>query len=299
MKKTFKSLFLCFCLLFGAFVFVNTPAEAEAASYARTDRDTKVGKYYVWVDSNTNALQISKSKTGNGKTLAKATRGRNLTFRVLSNGSSIYYLENNYVTDIGYIYRIKTNGTGRTYIGKVKTADLLSAYYDGNLYLDCHAKNDYTLIHTYRFNLKSKKATRVVKNMAVSFSDGKYLVGSPNSGAYGPNDLYSYNCKTKKKTKITGKFGGASKVGSKIYYAEFLSNGYGSVHTFRIRRCNFSGSSKKTVISQIKASSIRKITSTYVYYQSYTRSGYRYYRYNIKAKKAQRISEAQYLAVKL
>lgn len=246
MKKSFKSLFLCFCLLFGALLFVNTPAEAEAASYARTNRETKVGKYYIWNDYKTNTLQISKSKTGNGTTLVKASAGRNLSYGILSNGSTVYYMETKYTgsSSIGCIYRIKTNGTGRTYIGKVKNASALTAYYNGNLYLNCSDKKDYTLVHTYRFNLKSKKASRTIKNMCVDTFYSKYLVGSPNTGAYGPLDLYSYNCKTKKKTKITSKSGGSSKVGSRLYYAEFLDKGYSSVHTFRIRKCNFSGSSK-------------------------------------------------------
>lgn len=295
MKKSFKSLFLYFCLLLGALLFVNTPTEAEAASYARTDRNTKVGKYYIWEDYTTKTLQISTSKTGDGTTLVHASSGRNICSGILSNGSTVYYLEGKYAgsSHTGYIYRIKTNGTGRTYIGKVNRASALTAYYDGNLYLDCDDKNDYMLIHTYRFNLKSKKATRVIKNLSVHNFYSKYFVGSPNRGDYGPNDLYSYNCKTKKKTKITSKSGGSSKVGSKLYYAEFLDKGYSSVHTFRIRRCNFSGSSKKTV-AKIKASGISRITSTYVYYLTYTRSGYRYYRYNMKAKKAENISESQY-----
>lgn len=204
MKKSFKSLFLCFCLLFGALLFVNTPAEAEAASYARTDRNTKVGKYYIWEDYTTKTLQISTSKTGDGTTLVHASSGRNICSGILSNGSTVYYLEGKYAgsSHIGYIYRIKTNGTGRTYIGKVNRASALTAYYDGNLYLDCDDKNDYMLIHTYRFNLKSKKATRVIKNLSVHNFYSKYFVGSPNRGDYGPNDLYSYNCKTKRKPKL-------------------------------------------------------------------------------------------------
>lgn len=295
MKKSFKSLFLCFCLLFGALLFVNTPTEAEAASYARTDRNTKVGKYYIWNDYTANTLQISTSKTGNGKTLVQASAGRNLCTGILSNGSTVYYLEGKYSgsSHTGYIYRIKTNGTGRTYIGKVNRGSTLTAYYDGNLYLDCDDKNDCTLIHTYCFNLKKKTATRVIKNLSVHIFYGKYLIGAPNRGDYGPNDLYSYNCKTKKKTKITSKCGGSSKVGSKLYYAEFLNKGYSTVNSFRIRRCNFSGSSKKT-LAKIKASGIHRITSTYVYYLTYTRSGHRYYRYNMKKKKAESIKESQY-----
>lgn len=296
MKKIFKSLFLCFCLLLGAFLFVNTPAETEAASYAKTNRETKVGKYYIWNDYNANTLKISTSKTGNGRTLVKASTGRNLSYGILSNGSTVYYTEGQYTGSsyIAYIYRIKTNGKGRTYLGKVKDASALTAYYNGNLYLNCSDKRDYTLIHTYRFNLKTRRSSRVIKNMCVDTFYSKYLVGSPNSGAYGPNDLYSYNCKTKKKTKITSKSGCSSKSGSKLYYAEFLSNGYDSINTFRIRRCNFSGSGKKTVVAKIKASSISRITSKYVYYRAYRNGNYNDYRYNIKAKKSERVYNSQY-----
>lgn len=286
MKKATLSFLLLF-LFAGISAFLAPPAEADAASYVRTGRTEKTGKYYVWGDYSTNTLRISTSKSGNGTVLATPAAGRTIGSYALSNGSYVYYLELKYsdFTNIGYIYRIKTNKTGKKYVGKIKNADWPVAYYNNCLYFSCYAGNDSTLIHTYRFHLKTKNTKKVASNFSTAFSYGKYLVGGPNSGAVLPLPIYIYNCKTNKKVRITKVGSTYARVGKKLYYGEYINKDYQTVNTFRIRSCNFTGSGKKTIVKSIKASDLLKITSTYVYYSKYTGSKYKYYRYNLKTKK--------------
>lgn len=288
MKKTTLS-FLFLFLFAGISAFLALPTEADAASHVRTSRTEKAGKYYIWGNYSTNTLRISTSKSGNGTVLATPAAGRRIGSYALSNGSYVYYLEVQFSgstnTNIGYIYRIKTNKTGKTYLGKIKNAAWPNAYYNNCLYFSCYAANDPTLIHTYRFHLKTKKTKKVVSNFSPGLTYGKYLVGRPNSGAAIPLPIYIYNCKTNKKVRITKVGSAYARVGKKLYYGEYINKTYQTVNTFRIRSCNFTGSGKKTIVKSIKASELLKITSTYVYYNKYTGSEYKYYRYNLKTKK--------------
>ncbi|MDO4555576.1 MAG: hypothetical protein Q4B70_10560, partial [Lachnospiraceae bacterium] len=106
--------------------------------------------------------------------------------------------------------------------------------------------------------------------------------------------LYSYNCKTGKKRKIASSISTSQLVGKRIYYA--VSNGNG---TYNIYNVNLAGGNKKTIVKKLKAFSFGIFDSKYIYYNIYdsNTSATTYYRYNIKTKKSQKISESQYLSV--
>ncbi|MCI8327449.1 MAG: hypothetical protein HFI37_06705 [Lachnospiraceae bacterium] len=287
---------LTLCFL-AAFFFV-VPVKAQASSCRQCNRETKIGKYYIWNDYNSHSLRISTSKSGNGKVLAKPSAGRSIAAFCISDGSTVYYAENGAYNSAGnctsYIYKIRVNGKGRTKIGKLKNSSGPKAYYKGNLYLSCFDQSDGTLIHTYSMSVKTGKAKRIMKNAAIQQQNGQYLLASPNSGAVIPLDLYIYNCKTKKQVRITKKSVSANIVGKKLYYAECVKD-HGTNSTFRIRSCNLSGKSKKTIKGTLNASGIGKITSKYVCYYIYKNyGGYRYYRYDFKSKKAKEISYSSY-----
>lgn len=295
MKKnsSIKKFFLCLLMVFSVTFLASQ--KADAASFQRSTRETKVGGYYVWGDYSSNTLRISGSKSGSGKLLAKPSKGRRISSLCLSNGSVVYYSElsafDRNGNSVGYIYKIQTGSKKKTYLGKLRNVCSIDAYYGNKLYVSCSPSSDPTVLHTYELDLKTKKSRCVMKNTQVLIQQGQYLIGSPNTGAIVPLPLYSYNCKTGKRTQITKTCGGYQLVGKKIYYTEYLSEQ--SVSTFRIRSCNPSGSGKKTVLKSLKASSVGKLSSRYIYYYIYDR-GFKYYRYDLKTKKSSRVSSSQY-----
>lgn len=127
---------------------------------------------------------------------------------------------------------------------------------------------------------------------------GKYLIAVPNSGSADPLDLYTYNCVSGKKVRITKKMYTVQIIGRKLYYAEYLNDEYETMNTFRIRSCNLSGTGKKTIVKSIQATSIGKMTSKYVYYKITREWGNSYYddyyRYLVKTKKSQALTASQY-----
>lgn len=140
--------------------------------------------------------------------------------------------------------------------------------------------------------VKNGKTKRMMKNASVMEQNGQYLIAMPNTGAIVPLSLYVYDCKKGKSTCITKKACSAHFVGKKIYYSEFVKF-TGGQDVFRIRSCSLTGKSKKTLVKEIKASNVGKITSKYVYYIRFTDKA-NYYRYNFKTKKVKKISQSQF-----
>ena len=298
-QKTLYLGLLSLCLL--AVLLFAAPVKAQAASFKQCGRTVKTGKYYIWTDSRSNSLRVSTSKSGSGSVLVSAASGRYLTYSCLSDGATVYYVERgtydskgNYT---GYVCKIKTNGTGQATLGRLKNALHPTAYYKGSLYLDCYDTTDATLIHTYRMAVNTGKTKRTMKNASVMGQNGRYLLAMPNSGAVGPRRLSVYDCKKGKATTITKKAGSANFSGKKIYYSEYVAGEYSSSSTFRIRSCSLSAKSKKTVVKKIKATNTGMLTSKYAYYiTSDSRGKIKYYRYDIKKKKAAKIKSSKYLA---
>ncbi len=282
---------LMFCVLAG--ICFAHPIKAEAAAFKTivfaNEKREKVGGYYLWRASDGSALYVSKSKTGKGKIIAKSSKGV-FNEEVLSNGSLVYYTyySNNSHDDNGQIYSVKIDGKNRKYIGKVKYAYRIQAYYNGNLYIwDADWPNN----SIYRLNIKTGKVKCIQKSAMLCDQYKHYLlIRNINKfdGKY--SNAYIYNCKTRKSIKISNKvFSGLNFVSGKVYYAEKVNN-----KSISIKSCSLTGKSKKTLVRKLSANlhNTGKITSRYVYYMNPEAS--KCYRYDMKTKKSKKISQKAY-----
>ncbi len=297
-KKTLYLGLLSLCLL--AVLLFAAPVKAQAAAFRQCSRNTKVGKYYIWTDYESNTVRISSSKSGNGTVLVNAAPGRTLNTGCISNGSTVYYIESGpYNADYsytGYINRVKTDGKGRVTVGTLKNASSPTAYYKGILYMDVYDKEPGPELHTYHMDTKTGKSKQAIKYACVREQNGPYLLAQPNSGAIGPLDTYIYNCKNGKTVRLTKNGGIAVFISKKVYYSEYTKGGGGPDSVLRVRSCSPSGKGKKTIVRAIKAEWLERITSRYVYYRKMNErtSQWTYYRYDIKKKKAKKISADTY-----
>lgn len=285
-KRIYVGIF-AICMFFGLLLCMGNSVSADAADFKQSHRETKVGKYYVWVDDNT--LRISTSAKGNGSVLATAASGRTLCGICLTDGKTVFYVEyaqsDGMENDIGYVYQIKTNKTGKKQIGRLANADQPTAYYKGDLYLDCSDKDDPLWFHTYKLNVKTQKATRVMKGVSVCTQSGQYLYAMSNSGDPIPLPLYVYNCKTGKTTTISKISQHVSISGKKVYYSEYVKQDGSGDNTFRIRSCRRDGKNKKTVVSKLNATFVKKMSAKYIYFYHQGKD----YRYTVKTQKKQRL----------
>lgn len=205
-------------------------------------------------------------------------------------GKKLYYgihPKNN--MDILKIYQCNANGKNKKYLGSVNHGEHLRHYYNNKLYIETHTPDgsecDYTYINTYEFNLRTKKAKKIMDNCGIRNTRTNILLGIPNSGDYSPTTLYLYNLKTKKKICISKNADGSSVSDSKkVYYVDFdnfAKNGYGK---YVLRNCNLKGKNKKTVV-RFEADAIAKITTKYVVYQNGYGDDASYYKYTYKTRK--------------
>ncbi len=280
---------------------LGAPIQVWAAGFENGSREKKIGSYYIWIGSDSQTIRISKSKKGKGTVLVKAAKGRQMR-NCFSDGKTVYYVESKSMDDEGhtvdYIYQIRTNKKGKKYLNKVRNFSVFAAWYKGKVYMSCCSDEFWDLVHTYCLDTKTNKVRCVMKDAEVWMQQGKYLIASPNSGDVSPLDLYTYNCVSGKRVRITRKNHTVQIVGRKLYYAEYLNDSYEIMNTFRIRSCNLSGTGKKTIVKSIQATSIGKMTSKYVYYKIIREWGNSYYddyyRYVIKTKKSQSLTASQY-----
>lgn len=296
MKK--RRLFVLSMIIFGFLLFkTGAPVRVWAGDFGECGRETKTGKYYIWTESVSRTIRISKSRKGNGTVLARAAKGREIR-NCFSDGKTVYYAESEIVDEewhtVDYLYRIGTNKKGKKYLNKVRNFSQFTAWYKGKVYMSCTSEEFIDCLHTYCLDTKTKKIKRVMKDSEVWKQKGKYLIAEPNSGDVRPLPLYIYNCASEKKVRIVKKGYTAQFVGKRIYYAEFLNKDWETINSFRIRSCNPSGAGKKTVVKEIQATSIGKMTSKYIYYQVNRSWGNFYYRYVIKTKRSQELTASQY-----
>ncbi|MCI8560633.1 MAG: hypothetical protein HFH03_05880 [Dorea sp.] len=293
MKKTKKWGLLCIftlCIMAGL-CFVK-PMKAEAASFQTTSLESgqkKIGGTYFWKKNG--KIYASKSKKGAGKVIAEPGGWGN----IVTNGSVVYYSQLSPNAAYGYVYSVKTSGKDRKRIAKVKDLYQIAAYYNGNLYIS------YGLIgpdmSTYRLNVKTKKGKKIGKELVVYDQYKQYLLlhhatyMSREGGIR--NNAYIYNCKTGKSVKISNKVvSGLNFSSGKVYYAEKIN-----AKSVRIKSCSLTGKNKKTLVKKLSANryNIGKITSKYVYYWADSKGKQQYYRYDIKKKKAKKISLNTYI----
>lgn len=164
------------------------------------------------------------------------------------------------------IYKKSKSGKAKL-ICKVKAYDVnLCGYYGKKLYYSTDATGS-EAGSLYVYNEKTKKKKRVVKYGYHFEIKGKYLIGQPNSGAWGPGLLYSVNMATAKAKKISSKASEYFIKGSKIYYLQGeyqRSNGH---FKFKVMKCNLSGSGKKAASKAYYGTSFRfKNTHTVEYW---------------------------------
>lgn len=292
MKKQKKLGFLgilTICVLAG--LCFMKPMKTEAAAFKTVYFDKgreKVGGYYLW--SSNGKIYSSKSKTGAGKVIAKPSKGNQIWGGVVSNGSTVYYNEVRPGEKNDYIYSVKTSGKSRKLIGKVKDAYSISGYYNGNLYISTGVGG----MDTYRLNIKTKKAKRIIKKATLRDQYKQYMVFG--DGYTFSGKAYIYNCKTGKFVKISNKvISGLSFSSGKVYYAEKVN-----ASSITIKSCSLTGKNKKTHVKKLSADlyNTRKITSRYVYYMKTKGSKYKCYRYDMKTKKSKEISEKSYWEIK-
>lgn len=172
----------------------------------------KVGDTYFGFNDN----KIYAKKAGQ-KAIKVASTSKYIT-SVLTNGSKVYYQIEKTVYSVGKDGKNKK--TVRIWKNDKYT---LSGVYGSNLYYSYrYGEYDFEQ-HTYCYNTKTKKATRVFKNLAIGQQQGIYMTVVGLSNDVSPVELKCYSLKTKKLTSLCKEQLGASFVGNRIYYAKFLS----------------------------------------------------------------------------
>lgn len=291
LKYGFLSI-MVFCILAGIF-FIH-PMKTQAASFKTGffygDNRVKTGKYYFWMSDNT--IYASTSKTGTGKVVAKASKGRSIYYLggFVTDGSVLYYTEMEVDKEgtpaFAYIYSVKISGKNRTLIGKVKDGHSIQAYYNGKFYLTYLIDRDISHQGTYRFDMKTKRGRSIHKNAIPVGQYKQYLLvydpirGNPNG--------YIYNCKTEKFLRFSSNIGGGGALdfaSGKVYYAEKINKS-----SVKIKSCSLTGKNKKTIVAKLSAGFVGKITSKQVYYGKKDN----FFCYDIKTKKSKKISERKF-----
>lgn len=282
------------CTLFAISILLVSTIHVNADTpYRAIYEKTKVGNYYIWLNSE-KGIYVSKSKKSSPKKIVKAPKSSDtyITHRLVTNGSKIYYgvQKRDYDGLSVYmkIYRIDVSGKNKVYVGKINHGESLSGYYNGNLFLekDSYYSGGYdpTQADTYIYNLKSKKLSLVKKVFKIDHQNGKYILGSPYTGDVSPLPIHVYNASTKKVYKITSKGNNDKFLNGKVYYA--YGDAYDSKPSNRkisIKTSSYTGSNQKTLctIKMENGGAILDIKSSYVKYVKYDKkfkeNYYKYY----------------------
>lgn len=303
MKKYLKKLL---CTLFAISILLVSTIHVNADTpYKAIYEKTKVGNYYIWLNSE-KGIYVSKSKKSSPKKIVKAPKSSNtyMTYNLITNGSKIYYgvdkRGNDGLSDYMKIYRIDVSGKNKVYIGKVKHGESLSGYYNGNLFVEISSYyswiQDPTQADTYIYNLKSKKLSLVKREFKIDYQKGKYILGSPYRGdASVPLPIHVYNASTKKIYKITSKGSYAKFLNGKVYYA--YGDAYDSKPSNRkisIKTSSYTGSNQKTLctIKMENGGAILDIKSSYVKYVKYDKKfKENYYKYYYSSRKIVKVKQ--------
>lgn len=172
----------------------------------------KVGDTYFGFNDN----KIYAKKAGEKATKIVSTSKYIIT--ALTNGSKVYY-------QIGKtVYSVGQDGKNKKIVRTwKKDGYTLSGVYGSNVYYSYqYGEFDFDQ-HTYCYNTKTKKATRVFKNLAINQQQGIYMTIVGLANDVSPVELKCYNLKTKKLISLCSEQLGASFVANRIYYAKFLS----------------------------------------------------------------------------
>lgn len=314
MKKYLKKLL---CSIFAISILLVSTIHVNAATPYRVISDdkakTKVGNYYIWLNSE-KGIYVSKSKKSSPKKIVSKPKSSDthIGYTLVTNGSRIYYgtvkCNGEGFSIYMKIYRIDVSGKNNTYIGKVSRAHSFGGYYNGNLFVE---KNDYykgeyepTIIDTYIYNLKSKKASLVKKDFKIICQNGKYMIGAPiyENHTGSPTAIHIYNASTKKIYKISSEASShyTKFLNGKIYYVE-INNYFEEDMGYVIKTCSYTAKNKKTVYTikmeddGEKPGNLIGIKSSYVEYTKFKDNFSKeiYYRYYYSSKKVVKIKEVK------
>jgi len=263
MKRMRLFMIALLAVLFGSLFSVSASAAVSYQGVPYEKPGEKTGKYYVWIDKN-GVLCASKKKSG---TPLEITDGYP---SAITNGTYIYWGDRG--DDTLTVYRTKISNGKTKKIVKLAHADAVVGFYDNKLFFGRHRIDygkycDYTTEDTYFYNLKNKKIKKVMDNIGAGLSYGRYIVGSPNSGAIVELPLKVYNAKTGKTKTLTQTSIGSRRVGKYIYYAQAFGTVQGGWLT-QIYRYSLTTGKHKLLKSGIAASGFTSINAKSATYYS-------------------------------
>lgn len=209
------------------------------------------------------ASQNGKLQDPDSAGISKTLGQKTYNYDAYRYGSYLYYSYHGpYKGDVctNYIYRMKTNGTGREQIGTVKKGQSgwISAIYGNNLIYATSDTGSGTYITS--LNLKTKKKT-YIKNFNANFQADytlekaavepyhykNYFIAATATGAVMKRTVWVYNTKTNNFKVITKKGWGGAIKGKKVYYLE------SSGSNILLKTCSIKGKNKK-ILKKVKAS---------------------------------------------
>lgn len=264
MKKRILSFAIAFIMASICFGTIMTEPAAAATQYTNISADygsdelgvprEKVGKYYIWVENEWHnsvlkqQLKYTSSLKKKAKVL-KTVREKELTPRVITNGSTVFYLVQE-VDNFGrakcMIYKttIKSGKSKKiktiTNIAGIASAQL-AAYHNGRIYYNVwwFGKDPVDLkIDLYSCTLSGENQRLEKKNYVVRSSYGKYMTGNIENQDGGNYTQVLYNAKTKKAKRLLSATDSVV-YGNAIYYY-ITYDGAGS-NKFAIKKSNLSG----------------------------------------------------------
>ena len=266
MMKHMKHIF-CWGLILCLLVSVIPAGEADAAAkkfvrgtpmydedyyLTSSERRVEVNGLYFWHDYENERLFCSKSADGKAYELHLSSfSSRKLETMILTDGTWVYYILDDYANDRSYICREKYDGTGFqkvvTFNSAFQNPQLVSIY-KNVLYYNLQT------FHTtapygdklYSVGLKSGTKKLRTSKLRVSYStgSGRYIYGTSKSES-GTITLKAYDCKEKKVNKIvafkSGEGGILGIYDGKLYYYK----GHPETNDITVYRTTLSGTGKR------------------------------------------------------
>lgn len=310
MKKTTNHLKLCFCFFAALFLFAMIPAKADAASYQSinvnpySDSRSKVGSYYFWSEVKNGKTYIYSSKSAKAKkgTLLATVIIQDSSCPIFTNGSTVFYASPNKTFTKHTIYSIKSNGKNRKKHTTVKTSSYgrvaFIKLYNNRIFYQSIGKNP----SFCSMSLKNNKTKTHIKNFSAAYtSSGKNVYTITNAKT--KSTVRIFDCKKLKVIKThsikvpSGSYPYIMNITKKYIYTTVIipSTVTNQPPTYKFYRCPTNGSGKMELIKTLQCDMTGGINDSYIYYgvchSSETETTYTYYRYNIKTKKTQEISE--------
>ena len=263
-------------------------------------------KYKAVYDNSTRKLMV---KTTAGKTVCTlSVSGLKVGTTAAFNGDNVYFIADNSnkskynMATESYLYCRNLN-TGH----QVRVKRLPSSYefwrvseiYQKKVYLRGSNPSDADI--TYIYSIKEKTLKKVCNSGYSKRVGTKIICGYNSFGApvkYYP--LYLVNAKTGN-GKCIEKYCNGFTIGSKnVYFAQYVSGTPGYDATYSIKKYTYETGKITTLVKQIKAANVYKITNDYIYLTRESKSGQSmvtyYYRYTVKNNTMKKMSMSDFFA---